>query len=355
MRGRRPGRDRERAHRPFAHAILDGVPLVAVDVGAARGIPDHWRPFETVAHFVAFEPHPPAFRELAARFAAAECPERWTVLPVALSGRGGRRELHVPATATGASLLRLHLEGDAADYLDTRDVHPYRSETVETRRLDDVFDERGESGPHLVKLDAQGAEQEILEGCGDRLAHTTLIETEANLLEVYRGQPTFTELSGFLAERGFEVLDLRPERAHLAREGRRGGYHREVFGVYSNCPRISARVWHVDAVYVRAKRALVEAGDAAAIRRHIVALCGYGFFAEAFHLAELTGDAGVLHREASERLRAGVQGWFRAAHGLRRYARGRLMRRLRRAVGPALIPEDRRRWAQYLWRSYPHG
>ncbi len=348
-------RSRQRAHRPFARAILDGAPLVAVDVGAARGIPDHWRPFETVAHVVAFEPHPPAFRELEARFAAMECPERWTVLPVALSGRGGPRELHVPATASGASLLPLHLDGEAADYLDRRDVHPVRSESLETRRLDEVFDERAQPGPHLVKLDAQGAEREILEGFGARLAQTTLIETEANLLEVYQGQPTFAELSVFLSARGFEVLDLRPERAHLARGGRRGGYHREVFGVYSNCPRISARVWHVDAVYTRSKRALVAAGDGATIRRHVVGLCGYGFFAEAFHLAELADEAGVFEPAASRGLQAGVRGWFRAAHGLRRYARGRVMRRLRRLAGPALIPEDRRRWAQYLWRSYPHG
>ena len=81
-----------------------------------------------------------------------------------------------------------------------RNFHVVASERVQTTRLDDLLpDIHGD----FVKIDVQGAELMILRNGRRVLAETLVIETEAEFIPIYRGQPLFGDLQCFLRDQGF--------------------------------------------------------------------------------------------------------------------------------------------------------
>ena len=133
-------------------------PLRAVDVGAARGICPHWQPFLEHLRVEAFEPNAAECARLAAR---SHPHIRWH--PVALASQRGPRELHVLATPTGSSFFPLD-----PGFVTRFGVPDYHREvevlTLDCVSLGDHFADLGPGGPHLLKLDTQGSELEILSG-----------------------------------------------------------------------------------------------------------------------------------------------------------------------------------------------
>jgi FkbM family methyltransferase len=78
--------------------------------------------------------------------------------------------------------------------------HITGTETVQTVRLDDVPET---AGTRLLHLDIQGAELMALKNAENRLKDILVIQSEAEFLQMYVGQPLFSELEMFLRQRGF--------------------------------------------------------------------------------------------------------------------------------------------------------
>lgn len=58
--------------------------------------------------------------------------------------------------------------------------------------------------PVLLKLDVQGSELAVLKGASRLLHITTYGLAECSFVELYEGQPLFSEVYRFLEERGFQ-------------------------------------------------------------------------------------------------------------------------------------------------------
>jgi FkbM family methyltransferase len=74
--------------------------------------------------------------------------------------------------------------------------------------LDDLARERHLEGPHLLKLDVQGAELDVLEGAGNTLEETEYVVLECCLYEFFAGGPLLAEVVGYMRARGFVVYDV---------------------------------------------------------------------------------------------------------------------------------------------------
>lgn len=72
---------------------------------------------------------------------------------------------------------------------------------VDTRRLDDV---PGTEDIDFFKVDAQGSELKIFTGAANALAAATVVQTEVIFVEMYKGQPLFADIDGFLRQAGFQ-------------------------------------------------------------------------------------------------------------------------------------------------------
>jgi FkbM family methyltransferase len=72
--------------------------------------------------------------------------------------------------------------------------------------LDSLY--AGFEPPDLAKLDIQGFELEALKGAATLFGRTELFILEVSLFEFTPNWPLFSEVVGFMAQRGYEVYDL---------------------------------------------------------------------------------------------------------------------------------------------------
>lgn len=103
--------------------------------------------------------------------------------------------LHVAETAS--SVLREHVNAGLS------------STYCRMRRLDDVCAESAPASVRsLIKLDVQGYELEVLRGSEVCLRDADALLIEVNFLDIHRGVPLLTEITAWLAARGFVAYDI---------------------------------------------------------------------------------------------------------------------------------------------------
>lgn len=75
---------------------------------------------------------------------------------------------------------------------------------VETRRLDSLIDKKIK----LLKLEAEGAEPEILEGAGEKLSKIEFISADLGYERGINSESTLVPVINYLLQRDFEVVDV---------------------------------------------------------------------------------------------------------------------------------------------------
>lgn len=79
-------------------------------------------------------------------------------------------------------------------------------ETIQVRPLDVFQDEIGEID--FIKLDTQGTELDILLGSVNSLKSVLAVEIEVEFIEIYEGQPLFSDILSFMNKNGFQFYDF---------------------------------------------------------------------------------------------------------------------------------------------------
>jgi FkbM family methyltransferase len=189
----------------------DGPPLV-LDVGAfhglfARAVLDCRQ--DATVH--CFEPQP----------GACEVLLEWSrsyhhvyVHPVAVGAKEGQIDLHVNEFGPASSVLGL-AEACRRCFPVVGNVQRI---SVPVRTLDSMLHELDIQGHvHLLKLDVQGYEGEVLRGARELLARTRWLLTEVSFTPLYQGGILVDELCSYLRAANFELTGT-----HGWSEGRSG-------------------------------------------------------------------------------------------------------------------------------------
>jgi FkbM family methyltransferase len=293
-------------------ALLDGNGLIVSDIGAANGLPLNLIPVGRTATALFFESNAESAKALGEHLRGSGYADP-RVLPVALAGSDGPRTLYVTNVPTGSSLLK-----PGSDYFKAFGspdyFYPVREVTVQTRRLDGVLAEIGLARLDAVKIDTQGAELEILQGLGRIFTNETLcVELEVGFPGSYVNQPSFGDLDALVTDAGFYLFDLRLASADRHRNGDGGYYRRDIFHVSEGSPSITKRIGEADAVYFRRTDQVLACKDPAIARRLMVMMCIYGFFVDAYILADDAQAGGVLSPEQAEACRRAIRDWHAAS------------------------------------------
>lgn len=149
------------------------------------------------ARVLSFEPLP----EAAERFARVmEGQERVQLYRKALGAIETTLPIHVTARADSSSLLAPALQSEV--YPGTHEVGILQ---VEVAPLDHVIAANEILGPALLKIDVQGYEQQVLEGCETLLSRFDWVFAELSFVELYAGQTLAPEVIGWLETRGFRL------------------------------------------------------------------------------------------------------------------------------------------------------
>jgi len=80
--------------------------------------------------------------------------------------------------------------------------------TVPAETIDRLCEDRGTSGPYLIKVDVQGAELDVLSGATKVLEETEYLIVEASLFEFFEGGSQFYDVIHYMKLRGFVVYDV---------------------------------------------------------------------------------------------------------------------------------------------------
>jgi len=146
------------------------------------------------------------YREQLDRTAAASN-GRMTVWPFAASESEGEVTFYEHVDHPSSSSL---LHGTKKSHELLPFTRTERALVVQTRRLDTLFAANGiDLEPDiLMKLDVQGAELKVLNGCLGFLDRVKAVIVEVNLVNVYVGQPSFAQLAEFLAAKGLGFVGV---------------------------------------------------------------------------------------------------------------------------------------------------
>ncbi len=171
-------------------------PATLIDVGVARGTPELYAAFPN-AYLLLIEP----LQEFTADIASLLAARPGAHFPVALGCEPGEREIRIePRRTPRSSFYTRHPLEQSGDAPILRRV------PVET--LDRVIASVSCPRPFGLKIDAEGAELDILRGAASTLADTQFIISEVSVLNRFDGSYRFASFIAELDSLGFEVCDI---------------------------------------------------------------------------------------------------------------------------------------------------
>lgn len=183
-------------------ASLRERPLAVVDVGAAGGVAPHYA--HDLIRVIGFEPDPDSFKE-----AAAQLPANVTLLNEALWSCSAKKDLFLTKSRRCSSMYPPNPSVMREFDLDRFSVE--QIVTLTCRSLRDVLYDAGLQDVDFIKIDTQGSELDIFTGSIDILRDYVVgMDVEAEFLELYQGQPLFTDVHGFLSDLSFRLARLKP-------------------------------------------------------------------------------------------------------------------------------------------------
>lgn len=136
---------------------------------------------------------------------------------------------------------------------------------VEAVTMAEIAREHGVRRWDYIRTDLEGADFSVVSSLGEAIANVSVVEMELRVEPFYDGEPPMHEVLAYMHAKGFEVLDLKPERWRASTE------HRDL--------ETRGRVTFCNTVFVNAAKAR---GEPVELLRHalLVGLVGYANFAE---------------------------------------------------------------------------
>lgn len=176
-----------------AHKIKEFVPdsAVIVDVGASCGQFNHFSThYLSAARVISIEPEKEGYRLLQLNAAVPA-----DAISCAVSDIEGEVLFHV---ARESSQLSSYIVEDNVSYGDT---YPVRS-----LKLDDLAAEMKIDKVHLLKIDTEGSEFDVLKSAEKLLSRTDLVMVEMSIFRKCSGN--LFRIGDFLEKRGFVLVEL---------------------------------------------------------------------------------------------------------------------------------------------------
>lgn len=171
-------------------------PGTIIDVGVARGTADLYNAFPD-AYLLLIEP----VAEFTPDIQAILASRPGALVPVALGAQPGERELRIEPNRP---LLTSFYEREVNEQ--TGDDPLLRRIPVAT--LDSILETRDCPRPYGLKIDAEGAELEIIRGAAAVLRHTEFVIAEVSVPRRFHGGYRFADLIAALDAHGFEAVDF---------------------------------------------------------------------------------------------------------------------------------------------------
>ena len=178
--------------------------LVILDAGARYGLHPTFESLKELAEFHLFEMDETECERLQKKYREQK---NITVHPTALYSKQTTLEFQVNSHKALNSLNEANLDLLKKRNHYVEEFQPTSEKiSVETDTVDHLFEQKE---IHLMKLDVEGAEIDVLEGSEKKLGSETIgIRSEVAFSRVYQNCPLFGDIFNHLDKRGYEFLSL---------------------------------------------------------------------------------------------------------------------------------------------------
>jgi FkbM family methyltransferase len=152
---------------------------------------------------VSFEPGTEAFNGLQ-RTASKRM--GWSTRNLALGSKSGQVQLNVSSNKGLSSSIRPFHHRHSANF---PNVNTVRQQMVVISTIKEQIESNfSKQCPHLLKIDSQGFEFDVLIGCDEYLRQIPLIFLEASLRPLYEGECDFLTIHNYLRNEGFTLTNI---------------------------------------------------------------------------------------------------------------------------------------------------
>ncbi len=173
------------------------------DVGANTGqFSSGLRKWGYKGRIVSFEPLSDAYNQLVKN---TSFDPLWETVNLAIGDFDGNITLHVSRNSYSSSVLDMmprHLES-------APDSAFIGSELVPIRKIDSIINQYYNKKEELfIKIDTQGFEKKVIEGCQKNLDSIKGFQIEMSLFPLYNGETLIHEMMNYLHTKGYKLLAL---------------------------------------------------------------------------------------------------------------------------------------------------
>jgi FkbM family methyltransferase len=206
--------------------LLENNQLIIVDIGASGGIDTRWKNLTSSFKCILFEPDPRAYSIL-----KENSDSNLIVLNSALSDSNKKVEFHLCKKQEVSSIFPPNFDF-LNKFPNTERFEAQKNISLNADTLNNQIIKIGINEVDFIKIDTQGYELPILQGSFDYLDSTIGMEIEVEFVEMYKGQPLFDEVNGFVKSKGFSLVDLK--RSYWKRKGTRNTTNKKGQLIYGD-------------------------------------------------------------------------------------------------------------------------
>ncbi|MDA7579138.1 FkbM family methyltransferase [Alphaproteobacteria bacterium] len=170
------------------------------DIGAAGEIQPRWEPFSKNLNYIGFEPDKRSRKTITNKNTNFKS---YQILPYALSDSEKTLSLHLCKKPQVSSLYEPNSE-ILDKYPDSKRFEVVKIATVDCVSLDSLNLPKIE----FLKIDIQGAENDVLKGASSTLNSVLGLEVEVEFIEIYKEQPLFGDICKTLSKNGLDFVEL---------------------------------------------------------------------------------------------------------------------------------------------------
>ena len=182
----------------FVSKLLGENKIRLIDIGAAGGVHEVWKPYEKNIDLILFEPHEFSYKNLNKKNQKVINKGLW-------SEKNKKQNFFRTQKPECSGLLEPHY-----DYLkkfpNVERFKVVKTESTETTTLDNEFN--SQSFPHFIKIDTEGAELEILKGGQSTLNNVLGLVVECVFFNLRKNQCKFEEIKNYLEEKNIHFFDF---------------------------------------------------------------------------------------------------------------------------------------------------
>ena len=203
----------------FKMAQIDLDSLIILDVGANIGQSvDRFRGFSDKAQIYSFEPNPEVFQKLIEK---AEKDKYLKCFNIGVGSQETTLKFNIQPDSGASSFYKVNTNGEAFKLSNTKEALKNHNKTtlkqdvknnteieVTVRTLDSVFMDEMPGLIHLLKIDTQGYEEEVLRGASSILRRTLIVEAEVIFSDAYEKSSSLHGIQSILEVHGFVLWDI---------------------------------------------------------------------------------------------------------------------------------------------------